>query len=65
MKNIKTMLLGLAVMILPTALNLFASIGFLAYIVALIGLFFVVAGFLQNAGSGQRINRSLSKKTEN
>ena len=48
MKNIKTMLLGLAVMILPTALNLFASIGFLAYIVALIGLFFVVAGFLQN-----------------
>ena len=48
MKNIKIMLLGLAIMILPTALHLFASIGFLAYIVALIGFFFVVAGFLQN-----------------
>jgi len=48
MKNIKTMLLGLAIMVLPNALHLFTSIGFLAHLVVLVGLFFVVAGFLQN-----------------
>ena len=48
MKNIKIMLLGLAIMILPTALQLHDYIGFLAYLVALVGCFFVVAGFLLN-----------------
>jgi len=46
MKNIKIILLGLAIMILPNALHLYEAIGFLAGLVAIVGFFFVVAGLL-------------------
>lgn len=47
MESIKIMLLGLALMILPIAINLLLTNGIVTDFIVFVGLFIVVAGFFK------------------
>ena len=55
MKEIKKMLLGIAIMLAVIVFHLFMEEGFLPDLIAIIGLILVVSGFISKDGSDKPI----------